>query len=183
MVGRGQPIFDRELVKTASLLDLDNKQIRGYLEHIQKTRSNIWNRLRLGEKDQIDQLIALDVLGKENEEIHPTLAGLLVFGTWPQKYYPSLMISFVKYFSIDSETKGTRGERFQDNTQFEGWLPEVIDQAVTRCIANMKQATLIRGYTASHDSRIPRRSLKGSAGQCSSSSRLQFLRSRQPSAD
>ncbi|MHC1733444.1 MAG: ATP-binding protein [Bacteroidales bacterium] len=145
IVGRGQPVFDRELVKTAFLSDLDEKQIQTYLERIQKMRSNIWNRLRLGDKDLTDQLLALDVLGQENEEIHPTLAGLLVFGTWPQKVYPSLMISFVRYFGIDSETKGLRGERFQDNAQFEGSLPEVIDQAVTRCITNMKQATLIEG--------------------------------------
>ena len=145
MVGRGQPVFDRDLVNAASLSDLDEKQIQTYLDRIQQTRSNIWNRLRLGEKNQIDQLITLGVLGKENSETHPTLTGLLVFGTWPQKFYPSMMISFVKYFGIDSETKGPRGERFQDNAQFEGPLPEVIDQAVSRCITNMKQATLIEG--------------------------------------
>jgi len=145
MVGRGQPVFDRELVKTAFLSDLDEKQIQTYLERIQKMRSNIWNRLRLGDKDITGQLLDLDVLGQENEEIYPTLTGLLVFGTWPQKVYPSLMISFVRYFGIDSETRGPRGERFQDNAQFEGSLPEVVDQAVTRCIANMKQATLIEG--------------------------------------
>ncbi|MRS03646.1 hypothetical protein EG832_10565 [bacterium] len=127
MIGRGQPIFDRELVKTAFLSDLNEKQIQSYLERIQKMRSNIWNRLRLGDKDLTGQLLALDVLGQENEETHPTLAGLLVFGTWPQKVYPSLMISFVRYFGVDSETKGPRGERFQDNAQFEGSLPEVID--------------------------------------------------------
>ena len=66
MVGRGQPIFDRELVKAATFSDLDEKQVQAYLEHIQRTRSNIWNRLRLGEKDPIDQLSALDVLTKEN---------------------------------------------------------------------------------------------------------------------
>jgi ATP-dependent DNA helicase RecG len=145
MVGRGQPTFDRELVKVASIADLDEKQVQAYLDRIQRTRSNIWNRLRLGDKDLTDRLLALDVLGKEHETVHPTLAGLLVFGLWPQKYYPSLMISFVKYFGVDAETKGPRGERFQDNAQFEGPLPEVIDQAVTRCIANMKQATLIEG--------------------------------------
>jgi ATP-dependent DNA helicase RecG len=145
MVGRGQPTFDRELIKTASISDLDAKQIQTYLDRIQRTRSNIWGRLRLGDKEQADQLLALDVLGRDAETVYPTLAGLLVFGIWPQKHYPSLMISFVKYFGVDSETKGPRGERFQDNAQFEGPLPEVIDQAVTRCIANMKQATLIEG--------------------------------------
>lgn len=145
MVGRGQPTFDRELIKTASISDLDEKQIQTYLDRIQRTRSNIWSRLRLGDKEQADQLLALDVLGRDAETVYPTVAGLLVFGIWPQKHYPSLMISFVKYFGVDAETKGPRGERFQDNAQFEGSLPEVIDQAVTRCIANMKQATLIEG--------------------------------------
>ena len=145
MVGRGQPTFDRELAKAASVADLDEKQVQVYLDRIQRTRGSIWNRLRLGDKDLIDQLLSLDVLGRDNESVHPTLAGLLVFGIWPQKYYPSLMISFVKYFGVDAETKGARGERFQDNAQFEGPLPEVIDRAVTRCISNMKQATLIEG--------------------------------------
>lgn len=145
MVGRGQPTFDRELVKAASVADLDEKQIQVYLDRIQRTRGSIWNRLRLGDKDLVAQLLSLDVLGRDSETVHPTLAGLLVYGIWPQKYYPSLMISFVKYFGVDAETKGPRGERFQDNAQFEGPLPEVIDQAVTRCISNMKQATLIEG--------------------------------------
>ena len=145
IIGHGQPTFDRELVKAASISDLDEKQFQPYLERIQRNRSNIWNRLRLSDKDVVNQLVALDVLGKDNESIHPTLAGLLVFGNWPQKYLPSLMISFVRYFGIDSETRGPRGERFQDDTQFEGPLAEVIDQAVTRCIANMKQSTLIEG--------------------------------------
>lgn len=145
MVGRGQPTFDRELVKAASVANLDEKQVQVYLDRIQRTRSSIWNRLRLSDKNLVEQLLSLDVLGRDNETVHPTLAGLLVFGIWPQKYYPSLMISFVKYFGVDAETKGPRGERFQDNAQFEGPLPEVIDQAVNRCISNMKQATLIEG--------------------------------------
>ncbi len=145
IIGHDQPTFDRELAKAASISDLDEKQVQTYLERIQHTRSNIWNRLRLGDKDLVNQLVALGVLERDKETVHPTLAGLLVFGNWPQKYFPSLMISFVKYYGIDSETKGPRGERFQDNAQFEGPLPEVIEQAVTRCIANMKQSTLIEG--------------------------------------
>ena len=84
-------------------------------------------------------------MGRDGDQVHPTLAGLLVFGKWPQKFYPSLMISFVRYFGTDASLQGTRGERFLDNAQFEGPLTETVDQAVSRCIANMKQATLIEG--------------------------------------
>lgn len=143
--GRGQPVFDREQVKSATIEDLDHNLLRNYLDRIQKTRNNIWNRLRLGEKDLTQQLLALDVINTENSAIYPTLAGLLVFGTWPQKFYPSLMITFVRYYGADSETRGPRGERFMDNAQFEGPLPEIVDQAVNRLITNMKQSTLVEG--------------------------------------
>ena len=145
VVGRGQPIFDHALVQSANLKDLDPDLVNHYLDRLERSRANIWNRLRLSEKDLVERLITLNIVGRDGEHIRPTLAGLLVFGQWPQKFYPSLMISFVRYFGTDSSIKGTRGERFLDNAQFEGPLTEMVDQAVNRCIANMKQATLIEG--------------------------------------
>jgi ATP-dependent DNA helicase RecG len=143
--GRGQPAFDREMVKSATIEDLDHNQLRNYLDRIQRTRNNIWNRLRLGEKNLNQQLLELDLVAEEKSSVFPTLAGLLVFGTWPQKIFPSLMITFVRYYGTDAETRGPRGERFLDNTQFEGPLPEIVDQAVNRLITNMKQSTFVEG--------------------------------------
>lgn len=67
--------------------DLDEKQFQPYLERIQRNRSNIWNRRRLDDKNLVNQLVALDVLGRDKEAIHPTLAGLLVFGNWQRNIY------------------------------------------------------------------------------------------------
>jgi ATP-dependent DNA helicase RecG len=145
VTGRGQPTFDQELVKKASIQDLDQSALETYLSRIKQNRRSLWERLHLEEKDLPGQLLALDILGKDGDTLHPTLAGLLAFGTWAQKYYPSLTITFVRYFTTDRSQKGPRGERFMDNAQFDGRLDEMVDGAVGRCLMNMRQSTLIEG--------------------------------------
>jgi len=145
VTGRGQPTFDQEFVKKASIDDLDQTALDAYFSRLKQSRCGLWQRLRLDEKDLVERLLALEILGRDGDLLRPTLAGLLAFGTWPQKYYPSLMITFVRYVSTDRSQKGSRGERFIDNAQFDGRLEEMVSEAVGRCLMNMRQSTLIEG--------------------------------------
>jgi ATP-dependent DNA helicase RecG len=145
VTGRGQPTFDQELVKKASIEDLDQTALEAYFSRLKQSRRGLWQRLRLDEKDLAERLLALEILGQDRDVPRPTLAGLLAFGTWPQKYYPSLMITFVRYVSTDRSQKGPRGERFMDNVQFDGRMEEMVGEAVERCLMNMHQSTLIEG--------------------------------------
>jgi ATP-dependent DNA helicase RecG len=145
VTGRGQPTFDQELVKKASIEDLDQVALEAYFSRLKQSRRGLWQRLRLDEKDLVERLLALEILSRDGDLLHPTLAGLLAFGTWPQKYYPSLMITFVRYVSTDRSQKGSRGERFMDNAQFDGRMEEMVGEAVGRCLMNMRQSTLIEG--------------------------------------
>ena len=145
VTGRGQPTFDQELVKKASIEDLDQTALEAYFSRLKQSRRGLWQRLRLDEKDLVERLLALEILGRDGDVPRPTLAGLLAFGTWPQKYYPSLMITFVRYVSTDRSQKGPRGERFMDNAQFDGRMEEMVGEAVGRCLMNMRQSTLIEG--------------------------------------
>lgn len=145
MTGRGQPAFDQELVIKAQIEDLDQAALDAYFSRLKQNRRALWQRLHLEEKELAERLLALDILGRDGDSLHPTLAGLLAFGTWPQKFYPSLTITFVRYFSTDRSQKGPRGERFMDNAQFDGRLDEMVDEAVGRCLMNMRQSTLIEG--------------------------------------
>jgi len=143
--GRGQPIFDQEIVRQATLDDLDPQQVTAYLEHIRRDNPRLWQRLRLDEKGQDEQLSALGLAAQVNGAFRPTLAGLLMLGTWPQRYFPSLVITFVRYYGTDPAEKGPRGERFLDNQKFEGPIPEMIEEATRRVVANMRQSTLVEG--------------------------------------
>ncbi len=111
----------------------------------QAENAQFWQRLRLDGKSQAERLQALGLVGRLNGGLHPTLAGLLMVGTWPQSHFPSLVITFVRYAGTDPGEKGPRGERFLDNKKFDGPLPEMIEQAANRVVANMRQGTLIDG--------------------------------------
>lgn len=140
-----QPTFDREPVSDATIEDLDRDLLEGYLRQIRRKKPRLWGRLRLGEKSLVEQLRELNIVMKANGVDRPTLAGMLVFGLWPQKFFPSLMITFVRYHGAKPGVKGPRGERFLDNRRFEGQLAEIVDDAVQRVVANMRHGTLIEG--------------------------------------
>jgi ATP-dependent DNA helicase RecG len=97
------------------------------------------------DKSLIEQLRELDIVVRSDEADHPTLGGLLVFGRWPQQYFPSLTITFVRYQGTEPGVKSPRGERFLDNRKFEGQLAEMVDDAVQRVVTNMRHGTLLEG--------------------------------------
>jgi ATP-dependent DNA helicase RecG len=142
---RGQPMYDREPVRSTTLEDLSRESLEAYLARVKREKPRLWERLRLDEKPFSEQLCALNIAVQTREASYPTLAGLLVFGLWPQRYFPSLTITFVRYYGTDTGMKGVRGERFLDNCKFEGRLGEMVDDAVRRILANMRHGTLIEG--------------------------------------
>jgi len=142
---RAQPTYDREPTRSATVEDLDRDLLEEYMKQVKREKPRLWERLRLGEKSFAERLCALNIAVQANEAIHPTLAGLLVFGLWPQRYFPSLTITFVRYYGAEPGVKGPRGERFLDNRKFEGRLDEMADDAVQRVVANMRHGTLIEG--------------------------------------
>lgn len=141
----GQSTYDKESVSTATPEDLDEEKVKHYLSQIKREQPRLWRRLRLEEKSFHEQLQALSLVIQTEEGLRPTLAGLLVFGVWPQKHFPSLTVTFVHYPGTEPGTKGPRGERFLDNRKFEGRLDETVDDAVKRVVASMRHGTLIEG--------------------------------------
>lgn len=145
VTGRDQPTFDEGIVSQATLDDLDSQQVAAYLERVRRDKPHLWQRMRLDETTQDEQLKSLGLADRVNGAFRPTLAGLLMLGTWPQRYFPSLVITFVRYHGTDPSEKGPRGERFLDNQKFEGPIPEMIEEATRRVIVNMRQSTLVEG--------------------------------------
>ena len=143
--GRSQPLFDQEPVRQAALDDLDQERGKAYLDNQRRSRPQLWERLRLSEKALPDQLCALNLAVRTNGIIRPTLAGLLCFGVWPQKFFPSLVVTFVRYPGLTADEKGPRGERFLDSHKCEGGLIEIVEEAVRRTLANMRQSLLVEG--------------------------------------
>ena len=77
--------------------------------------------------------------------LHPTLAGLLMFGVYPQIFELQLFIAYLQYYGTTTTEEAPSGERFLDNRKFEGTIKEIIDGAVSYLMASMRKGSLIRG--------------------------------------
>jgi ATP-dependent DNA helicase RecG len=131
---RTQPTFEEEAVANASLDDLDRKRIEDYIAALKSTRPNA-SYLNQTFEVLVKQLgIARDM----NGTLCPTLAGVLVFGKYPQAFEPQLVITFLQYYGTTEAEMTPRGERFLDNRKFEGSIPEMLEQAVNHVLASIR---------------------------------------------
>ena len=67
------------------------------------------------------------VIQKVGNTYHPTMAGLLALGTYPQKYFPRLVATFAAY--PDSQAKKLTGDkalRTVDNQTMVGAIPYIV---------------------------------------------------------
>jgi ATP-dependent DNA helicase RecG len=138
---RTQTTYDEEPVLNSTLEDLDRLSLENYIKQLKKTRHQAKYLDQLFE--QI--LLQLRILGKVNGKLHPTIAGLLMFGNYPQAFEPQLVITFLQYYGTTEIEPTPRGERFLDNRKFEGTIPEMIESAVNYVMASIRKSSLIEG--------------------------------------
>ena len=81
------------------------------------------------------------------EDGKPTLAGLLLFSSYPQAFFPQLCITAVSVPGTKISSTGSVGERFIDNKRIDGTLPQMVDEALLFVRKNMKTATIIDPLT------------------------------------
>ena len=156
--GRGQPTHDEDIFLDASPEDLDNSLIETYIERLRQIRPRA-SFLKSG-KEEI--LLRLRIAAHDGSVIRPTLAGLLMFGKYPQEFFPQLMITFVQYFGTTEDERTPQGARFVDNRRFEGPITELVDEAETYIMSAMRKSSLIDGMFRRDITEYPRESLRES---------------------
>lgn len=138
---RTQPTFDEELVPNAKMGDLDPARLSEYLLLLKRNRPHA-SYLSLPFEKILTQL---RVAMEKDGELRPTLAGLLMFGNFPQSFEPQLVITFLQYYGTTETEKAPGGERFLDNRKFEGPIPEMLENAVNHVLASIRKSSLITG--------------------------------------
>lgn len=76
-----------------------------------------------------------------------TLAALLLFGVYPQAYFPQLSIIATAVPATEMGVLDTEGNRFTDSKRIEGTLPDMLDGALAFVRSNMKVATKLDPVT------------------------------------
>lgn len=139
--GRTQPTFDEEIVQGATIDDLSRAKLDAYIVKLKRNRPQVTYLNHPFEQ----VLVRLGIAKKEGDVLRPTLAGLLVFGEYPQQFEPQLVITYLQYLGTTETEKGPRGERFLDNQKFEGAIDEIVETAVNHILAHIRKSSIIEG--------------------------------------
>lgn len=134
-----QPAHDREIVADASMTDLDPALLDPYLDHMRSSRPRAFVSL-----DRDDLLRNLGVAAMSDGALRPTVGGLLVFGRYPQQYFPQLFLSVVVLPGISMGELGPGNERFLDNRSIEGSLPHMAADAVTAITRHLTRTSIMQ---------------------------------------
>lgn len=142
---------DREIVPEASADDLDEELIKKIIEN---EKSNHPKALR-GVKTFQAQMARLNITD-QNGKIR--LGGLLATGNYPQQFFPKLVVDVMVH--PDIEKSAPTGPRYLDRTVCEGWLGEVIEDAVAATAKNLRRISVIEGTGRKDELEIPEEVLR-----------------------
>jgi len=134
---RGQPRFDSEPVREASIADLDQNSVQLLLQRLRQTRQHPFT-------DRSDEEILKMIGVLKNDETNtprPSLAGMLALGIYPQQYFPQLCLTFVHYPTRFGEQGGST--RFLDNIRIDGSIPNIANDSLRVIMRNMSRRALV----------------------------------------
>ena len=74
---------------------------------------------------------------------HPTVAGIMLLGEYPQAFFPQLSITAVSVDGYEIGDVGSRQERFIDNQRIEGCISQMLDGAMSFIRRNTRTSVMI----------------------------------------
>jgi ATP-dependent DNA helicase RecG len=140
LANRTEPRHDLTPIPAASLEDLDEALLEAFLRRLRDTKSEIFRRV-----DDERALSMLNVLTTSEGKVVPTLAGLLVFGIYPQTFEPQLNLTVVAYPATEPGVLGRHGERFSENRSIDGPIPVMVAECIRILKRNMRRRSIVSG--------------------------------------
>lgn len=127
-----QPSHDAEIVADATMDDLDKSLLDGVI----KRQKSLHPRLFSSFSDE-EIAINLRIAARDTgDTLRPTLAGLLALGTYPQKFFPRLTVTFAAYPEEDKASAG--GVKYLDSEKMAGPIPAIIADTVVAVQRNTR---------------------------------------------
>ncbi|SFN79902.1 ATP-binding protein [Proteiniclasticum ruminis] len=120
-------------VERATLSNLKRDNITEYLLNLRRQKNNLSN---------LDDQRVLETQGIIQNEL-PTLAGLILFGEYPQEFFPQLSVTAMVVQGTEMGELGDSGERFIDNKRIEGTVSQMLESTLAFVRRNMKVMTIV----------------------------------------
>lgn len=120
-------------ISRVSEKSIDQNALNEYIRLLSENKPNL-SRL---DKEQICELMRITVNGQYS------LTATLLFGLYPQAYFPQLCIIATVLPGDDVGEVGDLQERFVDNLRIEGSVSEMLSQALNFVRKNLRKKTII----------------------------------------
>lgn len=130
-------------IENASLIGLNQVQLEQYILLRKQNRPN----LAAVTQEQLYELAGITKDGKV------TMMALLLFGLYPQAYFPQLSIIATRVPGTEMGVLDAAGQRFLDSKRIEGSLPEMLDAAMAFVRSNMRVAFRLDAKTGQREDR------------------------------
>ena len=116
---------------------IDEEALSDYIKLLSKNKPNL-SKLS---KKQISELMSITVNGQYS------LTSTLLFGLYPQAFFPQLCIIATSVPGTEVGQTGELGERFIDNKRIEGTIEEMLAEALAFVEKNTRQRTIVDSIT------------------------------------
>lgn len=124
---------DLRPIERAGIDDLNGEEIIRYIKKVKSEKPNF-------AKNDDNKIMKLSGICNDNK---PTMAGMMVFGNYPQAYYPQLFIACSSMPGKELGELGGDGQRFNDNQRVEGTIEQMLSGALGFLQRNMKTKVII----------------------------------------
>ena len=121
------------IVERADYASFDRYALSGYFSSIRAAKPNL---------SQLTENKILQLQGLVDND-KPTMAGLMLFGEYPQAFFPQLSVTAVVIDGTKLGDYGNAGERFIDNQRIEGTIPQMLEGAIAFIRRNTRTATIV----------------------------------------
>lgn len=128
-------------VVKATMKDLDEKLLKKFIENAKIDKP------KFAEFSDEDILLNYGVLTEVEDRIFPTVAGIMVFGIYPQKFFPQWFVAAIAIPGFEIADLGDDGQRFDDNKRIEGNINEMYEETIAFLNRNMKVKVIISDKT------------------------------------
>lgn len=128
---------DIRVVSRVTEKSIDQNALTEYISLLTGNKPNL-SKL---DKEQVCELMSITVNGEYS------LTATLLFGLYPQAYFPQLCIIATVLPGDELGELGESKERFIDNLRIEGSISEMLSQALSFVRKNLRQKTIIDAMT------------------------------------
>ena len=136
---------DARPIKRANIDDLNMDELVSYINKVKDSKPNFSH-------NSFERCLKICRITDENENnIYPTLTGIMLFGEYPQSIFPQIFVACTSVPGTKLGDTGAFGERFIDNMRIEGTIEQMISGTMAFLYRNMKKSVIINSDGQRHD--------------------------------